>query len=102
MKWPGRICSWESCTSRPERCRGVDGGGRKVREEGEGDEGDFQKQRCVFGFLLKGLSPTGMGLRLSAALLGAGSRWAARPGQAACRDGNSPCTPGVLTNAGLL
>ena len=87
---------------RPLRDAGVSSGGRKVREEGEGDEGDFQKQRHVFSFLLKGPSPTGMGLRPSTALLGAGSRWAAGPEQAACRDGNSPCTPAVLMNAGLL
>lgn len=82
-------------------------GGGRWRQEGQ--EGRWrwwrwlpETERCVFSFLLKGLSPMGMGLRPSTALLGAGSRWAACPGQAACRDGNSPCTPGVLTNAGLL
>lgn len=57
---------------------GVGSGGRKVREEGEGDEGDFQKQRdVVSASSMTGLSPIGTGLRPSTALLGAGSQWAA-------------------------
>lgn len=47
------------CLPPPRGTEGVGSGGRKVREEGEGDEGDFQRQTDVFSASSERAEPYG-------------------------------------------